>query len=76
MASPTEGPSSPLATESLFPFVSADQAVAYIGDMAGSLRLIALRGHLAELARQLDAVEAECRRLQGKDVRPARSKAG
>jgi uncharacterized caspase-like protein len=76
MASPIDGPSSPAATEPLFPFVSAHQAAAYIGDMAGSLRRIALRNELAELSRQLDAVEAECRRLLRKDEPRTRSKAG
>jgi uncharacterized caspase-like protein len=76
MASPIDGPSSPAAPEPLFPFVSADQAVAYIGDMAGSLRRIALCNELTELARQLDTVEAECRRLRRPGESRTRSKAG
>ena len=66
MPSPTDHSPAPApgSLEAPFPFVSAGQAASYIGDMVGSLRLIALRSDLTELARQLDVVEAESRRLQ------------
>jgi hypothetical protein len=64
------------ADDAPFPFVSHREATAYIGDMAGSLKRIALRSQLPDLARQLEDVEASAQRiLQGKEPRHS-AKAG
>ena len=76
MSNPTDRTVPPTKWDAPFPFVSRIEATAYIGDMAGSLKRIALRSSLPELARQLEDVEAAARQIL-KGRKPGReAKAG
>ena len=72
MSDPIDPAVSPADRDAPFPFVSRVDATAYIGDMAGSLKRIALRSDLAELARKLEQVELHARGiLQGREPQGA-----
>ena len=75
MSSSTDRPVPP-EWDAPFPFVSRAEASAYIGDMAGSLKRIALRSDLPELARRLEDIESTARQALRAPENRRRAKAG